>query len=764
MNLFYEKVREEITRDGLIYQKTVSLAETLVEMGMMYPVLDSQVSMDSITAENSRAMVKEMVKVGRRLAAKLSNKVEPESPSFVMHYEYKVNGVGGKEAIKYVPFTMTLADGQVLTALVRNTDDKKKYTPRSPMIVTKWALNKQDITNAIYMKGDNSIDVATTAARLKKIIEKSHIKFVKANPDAIRPKSAKKMADEIDNYGIDYDKVVWSADEASAAEGAEEEGTPEADETIAELKGQYDTATWAIDDEATRKAKDEKNAQIITRLEELGVPEEDMPKQEKRELPATEKPKGKKPKFYWTIRNEEGLYYQGADGFTKRKTMMQNEETAKELFKVAVDSNESASLYRTKEVWDAESESYKEDSTDLIDEFKAKGAGSEAKFAELQKEVAEALKSDDIEYLNEQYESLTDKYGESSDPMDSEEGSIEKELDKIMEKVGDLETDPDNITAENIAERYQNMDFDERFDNREVIGRTMEDRQKEIMNFLGVTFLEDDIFSVETAKEKDGNHLIVISQTVFGIKDNLEPIDEYIAKIKESDQYKSYIKEKEKNDLLDEFNEMVDQALSITDISDEDNETELATLFDRIQKHPIGLYKPAEDKKAHEEGVTKVGNHVNALIEARDEAGDGEGNEPTDAELIKQITENEVYKQVMKDSHGGVMYDVSNTYDAEEILDLWEKVHDKDAQDGIIRGAMDFLKEQQTDRVPDTGETMDYDFSKFDTITSSEEFENELDALAEQIEADGKMDDHEDQLNELADKLTELMKKENENA
>ena len=117
----------------------------------------------------------------------------------------------------------------------------------------------------------------------------------------------------------------------------------------------------------------------------------------------------------------------------------------------------------------------------------------------------------------------------------------------------------------------------------------------------------------------------------------------------------------------------------------------------------------------------------------------------------------------MKDSHGGVMYDVDNKYDATHLLELWGQVHDKESQNGIVRGAIGFLKDGGNIQKEDKpNKSVDYDFSKFDKITTSEEFENELDTLAEQIEADGKMDDNEDKLNELADKLTEMMKAENE--
>ena len=62
------------------------------------------------------------------------------------------------------------------------------------------------------------------------------------------------------------------------------------------------------------------------------------------------------------------------------------------------------------------------------------------------------------------------------------------------------------------------------------------------------------------------------------------------------------------------------------------------------------------------------------------------------------IRESEVYKEVIKDSFGGVMYNVANQdkYDSMEIVALWESLS-KDRQDqcdGIIKGAMNFLTEK----------------------------------------------------------------------
>jgi len=58
-----------------------------------------------------------------------------------------------------------------------------------------------------------------------------------------------------------------------------------------------------------------------------------------------------------------------------------------------------------------------------------------------------------------------------------------------------------------------------------------------------------------------------------------------------------------------------------------------------------------------------------------------------------------VYKQIIADSFGGVMYDVGNRgkYDATEILKLWDEMTqaEQDNANGIIKGAINFLKEYE---------------------------------------------------------------------
>lgn len=65
-------------------------------------------------------------------------------------------------------------------------------------------------------------------------------------------------------------------------------------------------------------------------------------------------------------------------------------------------------------------------------------------------------------------------------------------------------------------------------------------------------------------------------------------------------------------------------------------------------------------------------------------------------ESIKAIEANPVYKQILADSFGGIMYDVANRgkYDTTEIVELWEQLTpaERESVGGIMKGAFNFIK------------------------------------------------------------------------
>ena len=64
---------------------------------------------------------------------------------------------------------------------------------------------------------------------------------------------------------------------------------------------------------------------------------------------------------------------------------------------------------------------------------------------------------------------------------------------------------------------------------------------------------------------------------------------------------------------------------------------------------------------------------------------------------MKEILEHPVYKQILADSFGGVMYNVANRgkYDTTEIVQLWNNLSPayQEAAGGIMKGVFEFILE-----------------------------------------------------------------------
>lgn len=60
---------------------------------------------------------------------------------------------------------------------------------------------------------------------------------------------------------------------------------------------------------------------------------------------------------------------------------------------------------------------------------------------------------------------------------------------------------------------------------------------------------------------------------------------------------------------------------------------------------------------------------------------------------IEQIKNDEVYKQIMSDSHGGIMYNVDNKYKGDHLVKLWNTAtaSERESAGGIVSGAIDHL-------------------------------------------------------------------------
>jgi len=128
-----------------------------------------------------------------------------------------------------------------------------------------------------------------------------------------------------------------------------------------------------------------------------------------------------------------------------------------------------------------------------------------------------------------------------------------------------------------------------------------------------------------------------------------------------------------------------------------------------------------------------------------------------DQELVSEIKNNEVYKQLMKDSFNGVMYQPANAdkYDSSEILKLWEQVEHKDSQDGIIKGAMSFLIENRFSEL-NSKENHDFnsDLTEFITLTDSESDLDRADEILEKLETQMEVSPS-DELDEIFNKMNQ---------
>lgn len=66
---------------------------------------------------------------------------------------------------------------------------------------------------------------------------------------------------------------------------------------------------------------------------------------------------------------------------------------------------------------------------------------------------------------------------------------------------------------------------------------------------------------------------------------------------------------------------------------------------------------------------------------------------------LELIENNPVYKQVLADSFGGIMFNVDNQnkYDSKELLELWDTTDPiyQEIAGGIMQGAIGFLKGEQ---------------------------------------------------------------------
>ncbi len=62
---------------------------------------------------------------------------------------------------------------------------------------------------------------------------------------------------------------------------------------------------------------------------------------------------------------------------------------------------------------------------------------------------------------------------------------------------------------------------------------------------------------------------------------------------------------------------------------------------------------------------------------------------------IDKIKSDDVYKQIMADTHGGIMYSHGKVYAGNHLIKLWNETtaSNRESAGGIVRGAIEHLKE-----------------------------------------------------------------------
>lgn len=128
--------------------------------------------------------------------------------------------------------------------------------------------------------------------------------------------------------------------------------------------------------------------------------------------------------------------------------------------------------------------------------------------------------------------------------------------------------------------------------------------------------------------------------------------------------------------------------------------------------------------------------------------------------IVEKIKNDPIYKKVIADSMGGVMYDTNKKYDADHLLKLWNELSEaeKENADGIMKGVMDFLNEQsqQIDEQKDYKKAI-LELLKVKDVNIVEE---KLDTLADELESKGLLDDYEDALKQVTSYITKLYEEE----
>ena len=129
----------------------------------------------------------------------------------------------------------------------------------------------------------------------------------------------------------------------------------------------------------------------------------------------------------------------------------------------------------------------------------------------------------------------------------SSESSRENEIEKLNLIVDDYEKDCNTINADNVNLYYSFMNDEDVKKYNVIISQSLENRLQEIYTKLGfINKIDQSIIPYEFSHYLNGVYAVMGTnkipfQIIFGVKDLLKPIDEYVSEIKQSEQYKNYL-------------------------------------------------------------------------------------------------------------------------------------------------------------------------------------------------------------------------------
>ena len=160
--------------------------------------------------------------------------------------------------------------------------------------------------------------------------------------------------------------------------------------------------------------------------------------------------------------------------------------------------------------------------------------------------------------------------------------------------------DSRKITPENISERYPTMNDKNKLAWQDTLDSKFQKRIHEVANKLNLStksLFENGYRTTENV----GAGANIVEVRHFGVKDNLQPIDEYVMDIKKSIEYKSYIN-KQNN-----FNSDLSEFITLTG-----SESDLDRADEILEKLEAQMEVSPSDEL--DEIFNQMNQHLNTLI------------------------------------------------------------------------------------------------------------------------------------------------------